>query len=149
MSICRGPVKSKNSKSFPPRNINEICLLCSKSIQSSQSKLTCLNSNCDLITHITCLADLFLSPGDYLPIEGDCPFCGMNLKWGDLIQKMKRCSQDSVFNPIDDRQYSDSRQEVSDDEATDVKCNSESKQFKIRHVEDEQPSWFMDVNDDL
>ncbi|KAJ0173229.1 hypothetical protein K1T71_011405 [Dendrolimus kikuchii] len=150
MTICHGPVKSKNlKKSSPAVNINEECLLCSKHIQSSQSKLTCLNPSCNLITHITCLADLFLSPGDYVPIEGDCPFCNKKLKWGDLIRKMKGCSQDGVLTQTDDGEASDSDQEVTDEELGDKKYSDENEQFKIKNIGGDEPSWFLDFNDDL
>ncbi|CAG9559151.1 unnamed protein product [Danaus chrysippus] len=40
-----------------------------------------------------------LSPGEYIPIDGKCPQCDVNLKWGDLIRKMKGCL-DSDSNEV-------------------------------------------------
>ncbi|XP_041971701.1 structure-specific endonuclease subunit SLX1 homolog isoform X2 [Aricia agestis] len=91
MVICHGPVKSLNTKkskeilSQSPVN----CQLCFKTIIESE-KLTCINDNCDLKAHITCLADLFLTPEEFVPIEGTCPLCNVRLKWGDLIHKMNK-----------------------------------------------------------
>lgn len=127
MSICQGPVKSKNlkqktSNTIPP---DEECLLCSTYINNCQVKLTCLNPSCELISHITCLADLFLVPGEYVPVEGSCPFCSVKLKWGDLIRKMKGCSRISEG------------EECSDEEGT------QNRDFA------EDPSWMLDCNEDL
>ncbi|XP_059051218.1 structure-specific endonuclease subunit SLX1 homolog [Achroia grisella] len=99
MRICHGSVKSRNLQKSVQESSNSThieCLLCSNYITNSSSKLTCLNTNCDLLAHITCLADLFLQPGEYVPIQGNCPFCDTPLKWGDLIRKMKGCHIDDT-----------------------------------------------------
>ncbi|XP_073947750.1 structure-specific endonuclease subunit SLX1 [Choristoneura fumiferana] len=95
MKICHGPVKSRNLKKVKKNTDlpHTECLICSGYITSAESKLTCLNSDCELISHITCLAKLFLEPSEFVPLEGLCPFCGTNLKWGDLIRKIKGCSE--------------------------------------------------------
>lgn len=67
------------------------CGLCMKVIENPDIKLTCLNQKCDLVSHLKCLSELFLESGEYVPIEGDCPFCCQRLLWGDLIRKMKGC----------------------------------------------------------
>ncbi|CAB3220120.1 unnamed protein product [Arctia plantaginis] len=133
MVLCQGTVKSKNLKRIVISNtiVTEECLLCSNYILSGQSKLTCLNANCELLAHVTCLADIFLSPGEYVPIEGNCPFCNTKLKWGDLIRKMKGCSQNSEECP----------QEEEEEEGS---CN-EFQELKLV----DNPSWFLDCNDDL
>ncbi|KAJ8712795.1 hypothetical protein PYW08_008099 [Mythimna loreyi] len=127
MTICQGLVKSKNLKHKPSNTIppDEECLLCSTYITHGQAKITCLNPNCELITHITCLADLFLVPGEYVPIEGNCPFCSVKLKWGDLIRKMKGCSRTSEG------------EECSDDEGGQDRGIGED------------PSWMNDCDGDL
>ncbi|XP_039752781.1 structure-specific endonuclease subunit SLX1 homolog [Pararge aegeria] len=89
MPVIQGPVKSYNHKKLT--NITSIptieCLLCSGYLKETE-KLSCMNVNCDLVSHINCLANLFLSPGEYVPIHGTCPFCNTKLKWGDLIRRM-------------------------------------------------------------
>lgn len=137
MILCQGTVKSKNLKRKVVSNtvVAEECLLCSNYITNSQSKLTCLNANCDLLAHITCLADIFLSPGEYVPIVGNCPFCNTKLKWGDLIRKMKGCSQNGEEC---------TQEEESEEEEEEGPC-VESQKKKI----DDLPSWFQDCNDDL
>ncbi|XP_060806725.1 structure-specific endonuclease subunit SLX1 homolog [Amyelois transitella] len=92
MKICNGPVKSSNLKKFANVTIHEECLLCFKYITTSLSKVTCLNHDCVLVCHLICLASLFLKPGEFVPIQGLCPFCNINLKWGDLIRRTKGCN---------------------------------------------------------
>lgn len=136
MSIVHGPIKSRNlKKSTESSNFKSIeCLICSRSITYSTSKLCCLNSNCELVSHICCLADLFLTPGDYVPIEGSCPSCNMKLKWGDLIRKMRGCRDASSDNVIDDEWL------ISDEE--DI-C-SQNRRFV-----DDNSRWLVDNEDDL
>lgn len=143
MTVCQGPVKSKNLKpknsiSTPP---DEECLLCSTYITNSQAKVTCLNPSCELLCHIICLADLFLVPGEYVPIEGCCPFCSVKLKWGDLIRKMKGCSQISDGD-------GDIGEECSDDEIGE-ECSDEEQEGSQDRGFDENPSWMLDCNEDL
>lgn len=38
-----------------------------------------------------CLANLFLEPGQFVPIEGECPACRRHMLWGDLIRKQNGC----------------------------------------------------------
>lgn len=103
MPICHGQVQSRNLKN---NNINPLketcteCLICSSYIKDVNSKLTCLNLECELVSHITCLADLYLVPGEYIPIGGQCPFCDTMLKWGDLIRKMKGCSVETTKGQV-------------------------------------------------
>ncbi|CAG9791302.1 unnamed protein product [Diatraea saccharalis] len=96
MKICNGPVKTHNLKKLTnatmPMHVK--CMMCSNFIIDAQVKLTCLNPSCELVAHITCLADIFLNPGEFIPIEGQCPYCDTILKWGDLIRKMNGCKMD-------------------------------------------------------
>lgn len=94
MPIIQGPVKSYNRQKN--KHITTIptikCLLCSGYLKDDE-KLRCTNINCDLVSHLCCLANLFLPPGEYVPIHGNCPFCNTKLKWGDLIRKMNGYDQ--------------------------------------------------------
>lgn len=38
-----------------------------------------------------CLANVFLEPGQFVPIEGECPTCHWHVLWGDLIRKRNGC----------------------------------------------------------
>lgn len=136
MSIVHGPIKSRNlKKSTEYSNFKSIeCLICSRFITNSTSKLCCLNSNCELVSHISCLADLFLNSGDYIPVEGSCPFCNMKMKWGDLIRKMKGCHDSSSVDDIDEERF------ISDEENV---C-SQDKGFV-----DNNSRWLVDNDDDL
>ncbi|XP_028160454.1 structure-specific endonuclease subunit SLX1 homolog [Ostrinia furnacalis] len=142
MVVRHGPVKSRNlkkSKESTEEHTTDECLLCSNYITNSQTKLTCLNSSCELIAHITCLAKLFLTPGEFIPIEGNCPFCDTKLKWGDLIRKMKGCKQND-----DENSDQDDDQPCDDQESDDDVICSQDKGFV-----DNNSRWFLDCNDDL
>lgn len=117
MVLTNGPVRAKLLQKSDSNiaTLDIKCSLCSLNLNSN--KLTCLNVNCELVTHITCLADVFLTSGEFIPIEGDCPFCSMKLKWGDLIRKMKGCSQYTEADAIDDE-----KEDGSDD---DVICTQD------------------------
>jgi len=87
-----------------------ICCICLKSIEvwntviikwnlglfsndlviKQKNAISCLAKNCFMISHITCLAELFLekSPNDLIPTSNEYPECGTVLRWGDLIKKM-------------------------------------------------------------
>uniref|UniRef100_A0A182PS63 Structure-specific endonuclease subunit SLX1 homolog n=1 Tax=Anopheles epiroticus TaxID=199890 RepID=A0A182PS63_9DIPT len=54
--------------------------------------LRCLQPRCSLICHVECLAELVLEPGQYVPVEGDCPICESHFLWGNMIRKANGCS---------------------------------------------------------
>ncbi|RUS18099.1 hypothetical protein BC937DRAFT_89146 [Endogone sp. FLAS-F59071] len=84
------------------------CILCDKKIDfdasippAHVSYVTCPRNDCQMISHLYCLADLFLSEFLFplnsnlpappivphiLPVCGACPSCRANLIWGDLIR---------------------------------------------------------------
>ncbi|KAL0867910.1 hypothetical protein ABMA27_008589 [Loxostege sticticalis] len=151
MVTCHGPVKSRNLKkpkepsAFPT---SEECLLCSNYITNDQTKLTCLSKTCELLAHITCLANVFLTPGEFIPIEGNCPFCSTHLKWGDLIRKMRGCKQDS------DEKSDNNDDDNSDDSEDDKPCDNPDSDDDVicsqdRGFVDNNSRWFLDCNDEL
>lgn len=95
MSICQGPVTCKkvlpNDKSLLDHTKSKICVLCARNC-SPDSLLSCLDPNCQAITHIICLAERFLGSSDHvIPIDGNCPACGQNVLWSDLIRWQNGC----------------------------------------------------------
>ncbi|XP_055642804.1 structure-specific endonuclease subunit SLX1 homolog [Toxorhynchites rutilus septentrionalis] len=72
------------------------CVICSKTIcvdnNAKSLHLRCLQPRCKLICHIECLSERCLEPGQYVPIEGDCPICDCHFLWGNLIRKANGCS---------------------------------------------------------
>lgn len=59
--------------------------------QIQDHTLRCLQADCEMTAHIFCLAKTFLSTTEQdanycIPLEGDCPTCGQNLLWGELIR---------------------------------------------------------------
>ncbi|XP_032527141.2 structure-specific endonuclease subunit SLX1 homolog isoform X1 [Danaus plexippus] len=177
MIICQGPVKSRNLRNTTNTSSPDIiCRLCSGRLKASE-QLSCPNSNCDLVAHITCLADKMLPPGEYIPIDGKCPLCYLKLKWGDLIRKMKGCldadindvlSQNKVLEDCGNFVNYDVMESSNDDDVytqDDLSLRaSDSLNGDIRdsdgenedqdviriptHVLDE-PSWFTDCQDDI
>ncbi|KAG6449781.1 hypothetical protein O3G_MSEX006221 [Manduca sexta] len=170
MVICQGPIKSKNLKKSTKciELKNEECLLCSKYIADSQTRITCLNSTCKLKSHITCLADLFLSPGEYIPVRGKCPFCNTVLKWGELIRKMKGCGNEDGqiksnevsggkdmsnidIGPTSAMSHVDKASEVellSDDDMSDLDRMSEEDIVLGDNMSDDDKVSEVDISDD-
>ncbi|XP_028043290.1 structure-specific endonuclease subunit SLX1 homolog [Bombyx mandarina] len=139
MKICYGPVKIKNLKKIDNvgyEDKSEECIICCRLIKSYQSKIKCLNQFCVLVCHISCLADRFLEPGEYIPIQGSCPLCDIKLKWGDLIRKIKGCSLDLNGDcGVTDETLSGNDEVIPSNVADEI--------------DDEQPSWFLDCKEDL
>lgn len=98
MSICQGPILCKDkatASSSNPIHLDisrrQICVLCAQNC-SVDNYLCCLGSACQAVTHIRCLAQRFLGLSDHvIPIDGECPACGMRVLWGDLIRKKNGC----------------------------------------------------------
>lgn len=97
MPVCLGPVKSKKIKK-PNELLSQndsdptfhYCFICKDLIEPGK-ELKCLNFNCDLVSHIICLSKCYLSKGQYVPIDGNCPKCKNNFLWGEIIRKYKGC----------------------------------------------------------
>ncbi|XP_065078837.1 structure-specific endonuclease subunit SLX1 homolog [Ochlerotatus camptorhynchus] len=72
------------------------CMICDGPIRSDRIRkdfaLRCVQPRCKLICHIECLANRCLEPEQYVPVEGSCPICESHFLWGDLIRKVKGCS---------------------------------------------------------
>lgn len=91
MPICIGSIATQKLGKLSegvlqqhPANDN-FCVICFNIIRSRP--VTCLNSRCDLVTHLICLSKLFLEDSEYVPIEGECPKCRQTYLWCNLIRK--------------------------------------------------------------
>jgi len=105
MPIVHGPVKSKNEttkrkkKSADNVEVNEdisdvLCNICYTTVTVSQ-KVTCLYPKCGAISHILCLGMVFTKDTeDILPIKGNCPTCGGEEIWGNIIRKKRGCYEE-------------------------------------------------------
>lgn len=99
MPICHGRVKIKKipKLSATEKLINDattittLCTICYDYIQPDNF-VNCISPNCRFIGHLKCLAKLFLEPGQYVPIQGNCPSRKKTVLWGDLIRKKNGCS---------------------------------------------------------
>uniref|UniRef100_A0A182Q2R4 Structure-specific endonuclease subunit SLX1 homolog n=1 Tax=Anopheles farauti TaxID=69004 RepID=A0A182Q2R4_9DIPT len=89
---------SEDDSEVPEEVSQQLCTLCKTSIDLTDMETTgdlmlrCLQPRCTLVSHLECLADLILEPGQYIPIEGDCPVCETHFLWGDIIRKAKGCT---------------------------------------------------------
>lgn len=95
MQICHGRVtaKKKNALSTQTQMTQtktSFCSMCYSSL-SDVSAMSCLSSRCCMRAHIVCLANVFVEPGAFVPIEGDCPTCHKHMLWGDLVRKRNGC----------------------------------------------------------
>jgi len=102
MSICQGPVSctkiaSSNDVSLlDSNNKTSICVLCARNCPP-RDLLHCLDPNCQAVTHIQCLARRFLGSSDHIiPIDGECPACGVRVLWGDLIRRKNGCFKNLI-----------------------------------------------------
>ncbi|XP_023942042.2 structure-specific endonuclease subunit SLX1 homolog [Bicyclus anynana] len=154
MTVVQGPVKSYNHKKVKDLSSNPTieCLLCSGYLKETE-KLSCINSNCDLVSHINCLANHFLTPGEYVPITGNCPFCNTKLKWGDLIRRMNGYDQgvkDNLKGNVNDEVFctQDKGFDNFDDDA-DLVCTQDDINDNVDNAENVAVSWNREFVDDL
>jgi len=112
MPIVHGPVKSKNvgtkktkkgSKKAveevdvnleEPEGIDLLCNICFTEVTVSQ-KVVCLYPKCEAVSHILCLGMEFTKgTEDILPVKGNCPTCGGEEIWGNVIRKKRGCYEE-------------------------------------------------------
>lgn len=91
-------ISQQNPQKIVHNNSKSTCCLCKKSSNDLVAEeangfyLSCLDSNCTMISHAKCLAAKFLKEtdedGKYLvPVQGTCPVCSKSLLWGNLLRK--------------------------------------------------------------
>nr|Q5TXB2.3 RecName: Full=Structure-specific endonuclease subunit SLX1 homolog [Anopheles gambiae] len=101
------PVAAFRAREHASQSTAQKCTICAGELMLEQEKeeekenaerrqgdlvLRCLQSRCPLACHVECLAELVLEPGQYVPVEGDCPHCEGHFLWGDIIRKANGCS---------------------------------------------------------
>lgn len=93
--MCKDKTTSSSSNLIDLDNSrSQICVLCAQKC-SVNNYLCCLDSACKAVTHIRCLAQRFLGSSDHIiPVDGECPACGIRVLWGDLIRKKNGCYND-------------------------------------------------------
>lgn len=121
MPICYGAVISKKLPKLKctqeegcssQSSGSGLCYECFKLVEEKQ-KVTCLEPSCSLICHIICMSKYFLSEGQYVPVEGQCPKCKSHYLWGDIVRKYKGCygNVDLKINVEDASEFYGSDQE--------------------------------------
>lgn len=106
MRICRGHIVLRSRKE--PTALGTLgtqsttfCDICFSILSEDESsKTSCLNSNCRLMCHLSCLANEFLDRHQYIPISGRCPLCRQTIIWGELVRKRNGCVDTIIL--IDD-----------------------------------------------
>jgi structure-specific endonuclease subunit SLX1 len=115
MPIAYGPVVSKkiedtqsttSQTSVQDNDVACVCSLCYEVVHPSE-KISCLAPGCLLVAHVICLAKRFLKGNVIIPIEGDCPACGVHCLWGDLVRKKKGCYNNLASTGADSQRESD------------------------------------------
>ena len=59
----------------------------------NKDSVTCVFDYCTAQSHVICLAEIFnISTKNkfVIPIQGECPFCGNNMLWSDVIKQKKK-----------------------------------------------------------
>jgi len=68
------------------------CLVCTQFLEpESPTLLVCPQTDCGATFHVACLARIFLNKEQevsVLPTSGDCPKCGAELQWIDLVKEL-------------------------------------------------------------
>jgi len=90
-----------------------LCCICFKTVMSSK-KLQCVSIKCSSVTHPICLSGFFLGDSEnVIPVNGNCPTCGQETAWGDLVRKAKGCYEKELEveaiqeEELDESVYSD------------------------------------------
>lgn len=56
--------------------------------------LQCYHEGCCLVAHVTCLAPQLCQDSEHLiPVSGECPLCGQEVMWGELVKRCKRSNE--------------------------------------------------------
>ncbi|CAI2169681.1 2630_t:CDS:1 [Funneliformis geosporum] len=104
--LIRNCVRNEYSKFLDHTKNNLFCNLCLENIDVNDHKsyLNCLNMECNVSSHLACLAKKFTKSEvmematlqnpyneleeEIIPIDGKCCSCQITLSWGDLIHAM-------------------------------------------------------------
>jgi structure-specific endonuclease subunit SLX1 len=86
------------------------CTICNNSLQTDYSTdlVCCYHDDCSMTAHILCLSRLFLDQeggSNLIPIQGTCPVCKKNLKWGKIIEQMKSQAKGKSILPTTPRNH--------------------------------------------
>lgn len=104
-SIHMGYEKSKHylekSLAFSNGSQSAACAVCSQGLHAQNDMfLVCPRNKCHMVSHLTCLARLFLVEEKHLdldamlPTTGRCPSCSVDLPWIDLVRDLSLRSRD-------------------------------------------------------
>ncbi|KAK8763878.1 hypothetical protein V5799_033516 [Amblyomma americanum] len=91
MAIAYGPVKAVRA----PRVREPLCCptitpcsICGKPVERAESMAECPYPECRTVSHLCCLARLFLKNerSQTIPVSGSCPECHNWLLWGEVVR---------------------------------------------------------------
>lgn len=86
---------------------NRVCAVCHRKLEPNDKRLMCFLPNCQMVSHIICLANRFIGNAqtmDLIPIQGACPGCKQTLLWGDLVRHFRGCYQNLSQSATDNGQ---------------------------------------------
>ncbi|RDD37819.1 Structure-specific endonuclease subunit SLX1-like protein [Trichoplax sp. H2] len=111
MPIAYGPIKIGNFKHYQTDDRYQLpkrCVLCHCRIEGLDELLVCTWRNCQMSSHLTCLAEQFANDnGMIVPIQGNCPVCSADLLWGDLITQFKLATKSKLKRRRKERKNAD------------------------------------------
>ena len=109
--LCKGSQSVQSIEGTPSKSQRTLeCFLCKEEIHKeailfSKVLSVCKCLNCDILTHLRCMAKHFLETNQetfatqstrqvqqLIPVDGDCPRCEARLMWGDLIKRGTRAN---------------------------------------------------------
>jgi structure-specific endonuclease subunit SLX1 len=67
------------------------CAVCHVELEHDSGIYTiCPNSDCEAVTHMTCLSQHFLSTDEdaLVPTKGNCPVCKTEIQWVDVVKEL-------------------------------------------------------------
>nr|XP_037268657.1 structure-specific endonuclease subunit slx1-like [Rhipicephalus microplus] len=97
MAIAYGPVKAIRASAMrEPVDIaltTGACAVCGEPLEGTRSLMECPYTECIAVSHLCCLAGLFLKNerNQTIPVGGNCLDCCNWLLWGDLVRH-NRCN---------------------------------------------------------
>ncbi|XP_063709900.1 structure-specific endonuclease subunit SLX1 homolog [Culicoides brevitarsis] len=123
---CKRKAQNVDQDILSSQGTVQFCDICDNVIEKPlEEMITCLNSSCKLVSHVICLAEVFLKAGNenkgqVIPVQGSCPVCEKDFLWGDLIRKKKGCCDiEPDLNNTDVFEVRELSDDENDDECDD------------------------------
>ncbi|XP_070389962.1 structure-specific endonuclease subunit slx1 [Dermacentor albipictus] len=96
MAIAYGPVKAVRAPAVRESVHGALsvpaCTVCGELVERRRSLVECPYPECGAVSHLCCLAKIFLKNecNQTIPVSGYCPGCNNWLLWGELVRHNRR-----------------------------------------------------------